>query len=100
MVRLDLMSKIRKHWTTYLPRKVAELNKEGRLDEAMWGAAKLAQDEIENLMKQGYPDYAAEEVALKAFVYLTPEVDSGQAQWEKDELDELERVYQKAPPSK
>jgi hypothetical protein len=35
----ELKALARKHWEEYLPRKVAELRAEGKLDEALQGAA-------------------------------------------------------------
>jgi hypothetical protein len=53
---------------------VAELKKEGRLKESLRGAARLAQDEISHLMRQGYQEHETEEVALPMFILLKPEV--------------------------
>jgi hypothetical protein len=70
----QLMAKARVHWAEWLPKKVAELKKEGRLEESLRGAARLAQDEISHLMRQGYQEHEAEEVALPMFILLKPEV--------------------------
>jgi hypothetical protein len=48
---LELESLARKHWREFLPEKVKELEAEGKLNEAVRGAALLAQDEIEHLMQ-------------------------------------------------
>jgi len=71
---------------------------EGRLEKAAHGAALMAQDQIEHLMTyRHYPEWAAEEVALKQFILLPPEGD-GLEDWEREELAELEREYRKNPP--
>jgi hypothetical protein len=64
------------HWEEWLPEKVKEWKADGRLDEELGAAASLAQTEIEHSMKQGYPDWAAREVALPLFILLPPEVDA------------------------
>lgn len=86
-------AKARKHWTEYLPSKVAALKAEGRLNEALQGAATLAQDQVEQLMTRGYQAHEAEEVALHQFILLKPEPDE-----QDEELAEMEREYQKNPP--
>jgi hypothetical protein len=45
----ELMTLTRKHWNKYLPNKVRELQASGELNEAIWGAASLAQTEIDRL---------------------------------------------------
>jgi len=58
-----LEAKALRHWKKWLPKKVAALRAEGRLEEAVHGAALLAQDQIEHLMTyRHYPEWAAEEV--------------------------------------
>jgi hypothetical protein len=96
----EYLSLIRKHWPTYLPDKVAALKAQGRLQEAMEGAARLAQSEQEDLEKnQGYREHEAREVALAHHVYLEPEPGAGQPAWERKELDDLESQYQQNPPT-
>ena len=59
----------------------------------------MAQTEIEHLMKQGYPDWAAREVALPLFILLPPEVDAdGLDEEQREELAEKEREYRRNPP--
>jgi hypothetical protein len=87
------------HWEEWLPAKVKELKADGRLDEELGAAASLAQTEIEHLMKQGYPDWAAREVALPLFILLSPEVDAdGLDKEQREELAEKEREYRRNPP--
>ena len=58
-----LEAKALRHWKEWLPKKVAALRAEGRLEKAVHGAALLAQDQIEHLMTyRHYPEWAAEEV--------------------------------------
>lgn len=94
----SLEAKIRRHWTTYLPQKVAELRAAGTLNEEIQGAARLAQAEIETLKKAGYQDHEAEEVALHRFVYLKPEPGAGIPKDQQAESAELERAYRANPP--
>jgi hypothetical protein len=88
----ELMTLTRKHWTEYLPNKVQEL----RADDAIHGAM-LAQTEIDHLMKQGYQEHEAREVALPMFVLLPEEPPD-----EDDELErerrELEAEFHRNPP--
>jgi hypothetical protein len=69
-----LVQKAREHWAKWLPKKVAELKKEGSLEESLHGAARLAMDEISHLRARGYQEHEAEEVALPLFILLKPEV--------------------------
>lgn len=97
-MRLDLEQKARAHWTRWLPKKVAELRRTGRMQEALQSAATLAQDEIESLRQSGYRPHEAEEVALRNHILLTPEPGAGLPKDQEDELAEMEREYQKNPP--
>jgi len=84
----------RKHWAKWLPEKMAELKREGRLNEELQAAANLAQDEIERLMRAGYSVHEAREVALPQYILLKPEGD-GLEDWEREELAEKEAAYQR-----
>lgn len=97
-MRQDLVAKAREHWTTWLPGKVKALLEEGRLEESLQGAAKLAQAEIESLRQVGYQAHEAEEVALHHHILLPPEPGAGQPAWEKAELAKLEREHLENPP--
>src|SRR5688500_482676 len=94
---LELKALARKHWLEWLPNKVAAPKAEDKLDEALQGAASLAQAEIEALMKQGYPEHAAREVALPMFILLTPEP-AAEDDEQEAELRAMEREYQRNPP--
>src|SRR3954463_13525293 len=90
----EFKAKARKHWKEFLPEKVRELRAEGRLEEALQGAAQLAQDQVNHLTRhQAYQQHEAEEVALHQFVYLPPEPEELD-----EELAEKEREYQRTPP--
>jgi hypothetical protein len=89
----ELKALARKHWVQWLPEKVRELKAEGKLNEALHGAANLAQAEIEHLMKKGYSVDEAREVALPMFILLPPEPTEPDEQ--DEELAERERYYQK-----
>ena len=95
----ELKALARKHWAEWLPQKVKELKKEDRLDEALQGAAMLAQKEINHLMERGYQESEAREVALHQFILLKPEpgVD-GLDDEQRAELAEKDREYQANPP--
>jgi len=88
----QLKSMARKHWAQWLPDKVRELKAEGKLNEALQGAASLAQAEIEHLMKKGYSVDEAREVALPMFILLKPEDHEDELD---EELAEKERDFQK-----
>jgi response regulator RpfG family c-di-GMP phosphodiesterase len=90
----ELKALARKHWEEWLPETVAELKREGRLNEELQAAANLAQDEIESLMEAGYSVHEAREVALPNFILLEPEGD-GLEDWEREELAEKEAAYQR-----
>lgn len=88
-------AKARKHWTKWLPAKVAELKASGELEQALQTAGKLAHARVVELMQQGYQQHEAEEVALAEFVLLPPEHEATSPQWEREELDALEREYRR-----
>lgn len=95
----ELKALAREHWTTYLPNKVAELRKEGTLEEELQAAASLAQQEIDHLMKyQGYQEHEAREVALPLFILLRPEEGAGLSEEQQEELAEMEREHRRNPP--
>ena len=75
--------------------KVKELRAEGGLDQALQGAAALAQDKIDRLKRQGYQEHEAREVVLHQYILLPEEpTDDDQAA----ELAEMEAAYQRNPP--
>lgn len=91
---MALESKARKHWKEWLPQRVKDLKAEGIYEETLRTAAVNAQKMIQTLMKAGYPEWAAEEVALKDYILLDPEPE------EPDEEDELaEAAYRANPPN-
>lgn len=87
-----LKAMARRHWTQYLPAKVAELKKQGRLEAALTVAARRASERIQELMAQGYQAHEAEEVARAEYLLLKPEPPP-EDDWEARELAELERQY-------
>lgn len=94
MDRLTLERKARKHWAEWLPNKVSDLQAQGKLAEAVQGAAIAAERMIQDLMTQGFRPHEAEEVALKELILLPPEEGANLAPWERAELDEQEKAYQ------
>lgn len=97
-MRQALATKARKHWETWLPAKTADLKAAGQFEEAVQGAAALAQQQISQLMQQGYQQHEAEEVVLRELILLAPEAGAEESDEERAELAELEAAYQKAPP--
>ena len=93
MDRTTLAIKARRHWEQWLPKKVKELKEAGEFGQALQMAARLAQEEIAALMKKGYQEHEAEEVALPQFILLKPE--RSELDWETRELAAKERRYQK-----
>lgn len=91
----ELMTLAREHWQAHLPDKVKELRAEGMLEAATNAAANLAQSEIETLMKAGYQEHEAREVALPMFILLPPEYHEDE---QDRELADMEREYQRNPP--
>ena len=85
-----------KHWTQWLPKKVAALKESGELEAQLQATGKMAQERVLELMGQGFRAHEAEEVALKEFVLLNPEPDADEDDWEEKELRELERQYQQS----
>ncbi|RYG08871.1 MAG: hypothetical protein EON92_15735 [Burkholderiales bacterium] len=85
----------RKHWTKWLPKKVAALKASGELEQALQTAGKLAQAEVLSLMEQGFQQHEAEEVALKQFVLLAPEHGANVEPWERAEEAKLQASYRK-----
>ena len=94
----ELKALARKHWEEWLPQKVADLKAQGKLNEALQGAANLAQTEIEHLMsKKHYSVDEAREVALPQFILLPPEQPAEPDEQDR-ELAEKEAAYQRNPP--
>lgn len=89
----QLATKARKHWATWLPQKTEELKAAGEFSEATQVAAVAAQRQIQELMRQGYQEHEAEEVALKQYILLAPEPPD-EDDWETKELAEKEARYQ------
>jgi hypothetical protein len=90
----ELMTLTRKPWTKYLPKKMQGLRASGELNEALHGAANLAQTEIELLKKLGYAEHEACR-APPSLIFLRPE----HHQDDQDrELAAMEAEYQKYPP--
>ena len=88
-------AKARKHWTEWLPEKVAQLKADGDLETALQLAANQTRAEVDNLMAQGFQLHEAEEVALPQFVLLEPEPKANLAPWERAELAASEKAFRK-----
>jgi hypothetical protein len=78
---------------------VKALRAEGKLDEALHGAARLAQAEIDHLMRdRHYQEHEAREVALHQFILLKPEPDAVDTPEQRAEAAEAEAEYRRNPP--
>jgi hypothetical protein len=92
----------RRHWEEYLPQKVADLKAEGKYNEALQGAASLAQAHVEHLMQhRGYSILEAEAEALPLFIRLKaepPPEDDEQEQEHRELEAEYRRVYCQPEP--
>jgi hypothetical protein len=90
----ELKALARKHWTKYRPKMVRQLKTAGELNEATQGAATLAQNQINQLMSQGYQEHEAREVALREYILLPEEpADDEQAQELAEKEAEYQRIY-------
>ncbi|MGQ7815793.1 hypothetical protein ACUTAH_08970 [Metapseudomonas furukawaii] len=85
----------RKHWTKWLPEKVAELKAAGDWESTLRTRGKWAAERVLELMQQGYQQHEAEEVALSELILLKPEPKANLESWERKELSALEREYRK-----
>jgi hypothetical protein len=83
----------RKHWTTWLPKKVAALKSDNELEQALQTAGKLAQERVVELMQQGFQQHEAEEVALSELILLKPEYGANVEPWEREEEAALEATF-------
>lgn len=88
-------AKARKHWTEWLPEKVAALKAAGELDAALQVAANAARARVDELMAQGYQLHEAEEVALPEFVLLKPEPKARETPEQRAELAAREKTHRK-----
>ncbi len=88
-------AKALKHWTKWLPHKVAELKANGELEQAVQTAGKAAQQQVVELMGQGFQQHEAEEVALAEFVLLKPEPEANLEPWERKELAAMDKQYRR-----
>ena len=95
MDRATLAHQALKHWTTWLPEKVRALRAEGKLDEAVQGAAAAAQRGMQELVSQGFREHEAAEVVLPQYVLLPPEPEAVDSDEEARELLEMEQEYQR-----
>jgi hypothetical protein len=83
----------RKHWTTWLPKKVAALKAEDQLEPTLQTMGKLAQEQVLELMQQGFQQHEAEEVALSELILLKPEHGANVEPWERKEAAALEATF-------
>lgn len=89
----QFLSQARKHWTTYLPAKVAALKAAGELEPALRAAAQAAQERLLELMALGYQAHEAEAVARAEHLLLPPEAGADVENWEREELAKLEANF-------
>lgn len=86
-------ARARKHWAQWLPKKVAALREAGELESTLQTVGRRANDQVLELMGQGFKQHEAEEVALAEHVLLPPESDAAMPAWERQELATLERQH-------
>lgn len=89
------MSMARKHWTRWLPEKVAQLKAVGDWESTLQVAARQCQEEVSNLRAQGYQQHEAEEVALPQFILLKPEPKARETPTQRKESAAMEAEYQR-----
>ena len=87
------LSSIRKHWSKWLPKRVAALKAAGEWEGALQVRANQTRARVDELMAQGYQLHEAEEVALTELVLLKPEPEANLEPWERAELMASERAY-------
>lgn len=85
----------RKHWTIWLPKKIAALKAEDQLEPTLQTTGKLAQERVLELMQQGFRQHEAEEVALSELILLKPEHGANVEPWEREEEAALEATLRK-----
>ncbi|MDM0051410.1 hypothetical protein [Variovorax sp. J22R115] len=85
----------RKHWTKWLPRKVAALKADGDLESTLQTVGKQAQARLLELMQQGFREHEADEVVRSEFIQLKPEHGADMEQWERSELDVMEAEFRR-----
>ena len=85
----------RKHWATWLPKKVAQLKADGDLESTLQTVGKQAMERVLELMQQGFQQHEAEEAAKAELILLKPESGANQEPWEEAESASLERQYRK-----
>lgn len=88
-----LMAQARRHWTEWLPEKVAALKEAGKLESELQAVAKMAMQRAQELMAMGYRVHEAEEVVLAEYILLKPEPGAELADWEVEENERLEQEY-------
>lgn len=89
-----LTNKAIRHWKEWLPNRYAELLEANQLITAAEAAAKGAAQEMKALMDAGMRRDEAEEIVLPKWILLPPESSASEdADWEDDELAELEDQY-------
>jgi hypothetical protein len=72
--RKALVIRVMEHWEKCLPKRTRELKDAGQFDKTTQIVAVYAQAEIAELMAQGCPEHAAEEVVLSLYAMLEPEL--------------------------
>jgi hypothetical protein len=93
MSAMTFAARARKHWTRWLPKKVAQLKADGELESALQVVGQQAHERMLELMAQGFRAHEAEEVVMHELVLLPPEAEAKLDPWERAELARLEREY-------
>ncbi len=89
----DLHATIRTHWQKYCPRRWAELEAAGRLDEAIAAAVQNTETAVDEQMQRGHTLWEAWEAVREEWAILPAEEDEEAEDWIEpffweDELDE------------
>lgn len=73
MLGLQYSEKALNHWTKWRSKMVADLRKQGLLDQEVQRASQIAAEQVALLMKGGMQKFEAEEIVLPDVILLPPE---------------------------
>ena len=73
MLGLQYSEKALHHWTKWRPKMVADLRKQGLLDQEVQRASRIAAEQVALLMEGGMQKFEAEEIVLPDVILLPPE---------------------------
>lgn len=73
MLGLQYSEKALNHWIKWRPKMVADLRKQGLLDQEVQRASQIAAEQVTRLMRGGMQKFEAEEIVLPDVILLPPE---------------------------